>query len=112
MLAYNDSVPGPTLRVPQGSEVVFNVVNEVDLEATVHWHGLRLDNRYDGTHETQAPIPVGGSFSYRIEFPDAGSTGTTRTFGRTTARSWASTEHPHRPGGRGLLAAGTSRASS
>jgi FtsP/CotA-like multicopper oxidase with cupredoxin domain len=38
----------------------------------VHWHGLRLDNRYDGTHETQAPIAVGGTFTYRIEFPDPG----------------------------------------
>ncbi len=72
MLAYNGSIPGPTLRVKQGSEIVVNVQNEGDLEATVHWHGLRLDNRYDGTHETQAPIPVGGSFTYRIEFPDAG----------------------------------------
>ena len=50
-----------------------DVVNEGDLEATVHWHGLRLENRYDGTHETQAPIPVGGRFSYRISFPDPGS---------------------------------------
>jgi FtsP/CotA-like multicopper oxidase with cupredoxin domain len=72
MLAYNGSVPGPTLRVREGSELVVDVVNEGDLEATVHWHGLRLDNRYDGTHETQAPIPVGGSFSYRIRFPDPG----------------------------------------
>src|SRR6266536_2930829 len=72
MLAYNQSVPGPTLRVREGSELVVNVANEGDLEATVHWHGLRLDNRYDGTHETQAPIPVGGTFSYRIEFPDPG----------------------------------------
>ena len=23
-------------------------------------------------HETQAPIPIGGSFSYRIQFPDPG----------------------------------------
>jgi FtsP/CotA-like multicopper oxidase with cupredoxin domain len=72
MLAYNGSIPGPTLRVRQGSEVGVEVTNEGDLEATVHWHGLRLDNRYDGTHETQAPIPVGGSFGYRIEFPDPG----------------------------------------
>ena len=72
MLAYNGSIPGPTLKVKQGSEIVVNVRNEGDLEATVHWHGLRLDNRYDGTHETQAPIPVGGSFTYRIEFPDPG----------------------------------------
>ena len=73
MLAYNGSIPGPTLRVREGSELVVNVANDGDLEATVHWHGLRLDNRYDGTHETQAPIPVGGSFSYRIEFPDPGA---------------------------------------
>jgi FtsP/CotA-like multicopper oxidase with cupredoxin domain len=72
MVAYNGSIPGPTLRVPEGSEVVVNVVNEGDLEATVHWHGLRLDNRYDGTHLTQEPIPVGGSFTYRLKFPDPG----------------------------------------
>jgi FtsP/CotA-like multicopper oxidase with cupredoxin domain len=72
MLAYNASVPGPTLRVREGSEIVVNVANEADLDATVHWHGLRLDNRYDGTHETQAPIPIGATFSYRIAFPDPG----------------------------------------
>ena len=72
MLAYNGSIPGPTLRVRQGSEIQVDVVNDGDLEGTVHWHGLRLENRYDGTHETQAPIPVGGRFSYRIQFPDPG----------------------------------------
>jgi FtsP/CotA-like multicopper oxidase with cupredoxin domain len=73
MIAYNGSIPGPTLRVREGSELVVDVVNDGDLEATVHWHGLRLENAYDGTHETQAPIPVGGRFSYRISFPDPGA---------------------------------------
>src|SRR5213082_2217502 len=72
MLAYNGSIPGPTLRVKQGSEVLVNVVNDGDMENTVHWHGLRLDNRSDGTHETQTPIPVGGSFTARCRFPDPG----------------------------------------
>ena len=72
MLAYNGSIPGPTLRVREGSEVTVDVTNDTEMEATVHWHGLRLENRYDGTHETQAPIPVGGSFAYRISFPDPG----------------------------------------
>jgi FtsP/CotA-like multicopper oxidase with cupredoxin domain len=73
MLGYNGSIPGPTLKVQQGSEVVVHVINEGDLEATVHWHGLRLDNAYDGVpHETQTPIPVGGDFTYRIRFPDPG----------------------------------------
>ncbi len=72
MLAYNGSIPGPTLRVREGSEIAVEVVNDGDLEATVHWHGLRLENRYDGTHETQAPIPVGGRFTSRVIFPDPG----------------------------------------
>ena len=42
------------------------------MDATVHWHGLRLENRYDGPHETQTPIPVGGRYSARVAFPDPG----------------------------------------
>jgi FtsP/CotA-like multicopper oxidase with cupredoxin domain len=72
LLAYNGAVPGPTLRVRQGSELLVDVVNDGDLETTVHWHGLRLDNRFDGTTATQLPIPVGGRFSYRLSFPDPG----------------------------------------
>jgi FtsP/CotA-like multicopper oxidase with cupredoxin domain len=73
MLGYNGSIPGPTLHVDQGSEITVQVTNDGDVEATVHWHGLRLDNRYDGVpHETQAPIPIGGTFTYKVQFPDAG----------------------------------------
>ena len=73
MLAYNGSVPGPVLHVDQGSQITVQVRNDGDVEATVHWHGLRLENRYDGVpHETQAPIPVGGTFTYQLQFPDAG----------------------------------------
>ena len=73
MLSYNGSIPGPTLRVRQGSEVVVHVRNDGDTEATVHWHGLRLDNAYDGVpFETQPPIEIGGEFTYRLRFPDAG----------------------------------------
>jgi FtsP/CotA-like multicopper oxidase with cupredoxin domain len=73
MLGYNGSIPGPTLKVQQGSEIIVHVTNQGDLDTTVHWHGLRLENKYDGVpHETQAPIPMGGEFTYRIQFPDAG----------------------------------------
>jgi FtsP/CotA-like multicopper oxidase with cupredoxin domain len=73
MLGYNGSIPGPTLHVDQGSEITVEVTNDGDVEATVHWHGLRLENRYDGVpHETQAPIPIGGTFTYKVQFPDAG----------------------------------------
>ena len=73
MLGYNGSIPGPTLHVDQGSEIIAHVTNEGDVEATVHWHGLRLENRYDGVpHETQSPIPIGGTFTYKVQFSDAG----------------------------------------
>jgi FtsP/CotA-like multicopper oxidase with cupredoxin domain len=73
MLAYNGSVPGPTLKIPQDATITVHVTNRGDLDATVHWHGLRLENRYDGTHETQAPIPVGEKFTYRVTVPDPGA---------------------------------------
>ena len=73
MLAYNGSIPGPTLKIAQGSTVTVHVTNRGDLEATVHWHGLRLENRFDGTHDTQAPIPVGETFTYEVTVPDPGA---------------------------------------
>ena len=72
MLAYNGSIPGPTLRVTEGSTVTVLATNRGDHETTVHWHGLRLENRSDGTHETQAPIPFGETFAYELAFPDPG----------------------------------------
>jgi FtsP/CotA-like multicopper oxidase with cupredoxin domain len=73
MLAYNGSIPGPVLRARQGSSVTVEVTNEAELEQTVHWHGLRLDNRFDGVpYETQEPIPVGGRYTYELRFPDPG----------------------------------------
>jgi FtsP/CotA-like multicopper oxidase with cupredoxin domain len=72
MLAYNGSIPGPTLKVQEGSELIVEIENQGDMEATVHWHGLRLENRFDGTHETQTPIEVGERYSARVTFPDPG----------------------------------------
>ena len=45
MLGYNGSIPGPTLHVDQNSEITAVVSNDGDVEATVHWHGLRLERR-------------------------------------------------------------------
>ena len=43
------------------------------MPTAVHWHGLRLDNRYDGVPGvTQDPVPPGQTFRYQIYFPDPG----------------------------------------
>jgi FtsP/CotA-like multicopper oxidase with cupredoxin domain len=72
MLAYNGSIPGPTLKVREGAEIVVDIENQGDVEATVHWHGLRLENRYDGTHETQQPMATGERYTAHVTFPDPG----------------------------------------
>jgi Multicopper oxidase len=43
------------------------------LPTTVHWHGVRLDNRHDGVpNVTQPLIQPGDTFTRKVKFPDAG----------------------------------------
>jgi FtsP/CotA-like multicopper oxidase with cupredoxin domain len=73
MYAFNGQHPGPLLIVPQHAEIVVELRNALDQPTTIHWHGVRLDNRFDGVPDlTQAPVPPGGRFTYRVRFPDAG----------------------------------------
>jgi FtsP/CotA-like multicopper oxidase with cupredoxin domain len=48
MLGYNGSIPGPTLKVAQGTEIGVHVENHGDLDTTVHWHALALRLRERG----------------------------------------------------------------
>lgn len=73
MYGFNGQVPGPLIRVPQNATITIRFHNRIDLPSTVHWHGVRLENRYDGVPgTTQDPVPPGGDFLYRVHFPDAG----------------------------------------
>ena len=66
MLGYNASIPGQTLHVDQASEIIVQATNDGDVEATVHWHGLRRENGYERVpHETQMSIRSGGTVSYK-----------------------------------------------
>jgi suppressor of ftsI len=70
---FNGQWPGPLVRVDRASTIVVNFTNRIDLPTAVHWHGIRLDNRFDGVpHVTQEPVLPGGSFRYVVTFPDAG----------------------------------------
>lgn len=73
MLAYNRSIPGPILQIEQDSEIRVNFINKTDIDQTIHSHGVRVDNRYDGVPDvTQNPIAPGESFEYILKFKDAG----------------------------------------
>ncbi|MBI4502399.1 MAG: multicopper oxidase family protein [Gemmatimonadetes bacterium] len=78
MYGYNGQYPGPLLRVKQNSTIYVRFANKIDLPTTVHWHGVRLENKFDGVpddgmqHGTQPEVPPGGTFLYKLTFPDAG----------------------------------------
>ncbi len=73
MYGFNGQYPGPLIQVPQEATITVDVTNRLDLPTAVHWHGIRLENRYDGVPGlTQDPIEPGETFQYRIHFPDAG----------------------------------------
>lgn len=72
--AYNNQVPGPTLRVVEGDRVRINVTNKLPESTTVHWHGLILPNEMDGpAHITQEPIEPGQTFSYEYTVGQSGT---------------------------------------
>lgn len=73
MYAYNGQIPGPVLKVRQGNSLTVNFTNGLDVDTTVHWHGIRVKNEFDGVPGvTQRAIRPGESFAYRLDFPDAG----------------------------------------
>lgn len=73
MYGFNGQYPGPLIRVKQNATIVVRFRNELDMPSSIHWHGVRLENRYDGAvGVTQEAVPPGGSFIYRVHFVDAG----------------------------------------
>jgi hypothetical protein len=101
MLAYNGSVPGPTLHVEQGSQITVHTRNDGDVETTVHWHGLRLENRYEhragaAARDRQAATVRldGGGYGLPVRSA-AGATGPSTSSGNSPERV---IEHLNRPG--------------
>ncbi len=73
MLAYNGSIPGPLIKVSQGAQINLKFINNTDIDSTIHSHGVRVDNKFDGVPDvTQDPVKPGQSFTYALKFPDVG----------------------------------------
>jgi len=69
---YNGQLPGPQIRARVGDRVIVHFTNQLPVETTVHWHGLRVPAAMDGMPgHSQAPIAPGGAFDYDFVVPDA-----------------------------------------
>ena len=68
MLAFNDQVPGPEIRVTEGDQVRVVFENRTQLNHTIHWHGLHVPWRHDGVpFVTQLPTMPNMDFVYEFE---------------------------------------------
>ena len=73
MLGYNGMYPGPMLRSTRGARINVLFQNHIEMPTTVHWHGIRIDNPFDGVPGvTQNPVRTGEEFLYEIKLPDSG----------------------------------------
>ncbi|MFC1491404.1 multicopper oxidase domain-containing protein [Nitrospinota bacterium] len=67
-MSINGSIPGPTLRFREGDFARIRVNNAMDVETSVHWHGVLLPNRQDGVPYLTTP-PIKPGTTHTFEFP-------------------------------------------
>ncbi len=73
-MTINNTIPGPVLEFTEGEYAVINVKNEMDVETSIHWHGLLLPNFYDGVpYLTTPPIEPGHTFKYEFAIKQSGT---------------------------------------
>jgi CopA family copper-resistance protein len=67
-LSLNNSIPGPTLKATVGDTLRVEVTNNLDIDTSIHWHGVLVPNNMDGVpYVNGPPIKAGETFTY--EFP-------------------------------------------
>ncbi len=73
-MSVNNSIPGPTLRFTEGDYARISVTNTMEVETSVHWHGILLPNFQDGVpYLTTPPIRPGETFEYFFQLKQSGT---------------------------------------
>ncbi|PCH57285.1 MAG: hypothetical protein COC15_01385 [Legionellales bacterium] len=73
-LAINKQIPGPTITATVGDILEVTFDNKMDVETSIHWHGILLPNEQDGVpYLTTQPIAPHSSFTYNYKITHAGT---------------------------------------
>jgi len=66
-ITINGTVPGPLVRLREGSDAILRVTNNLKEDSSIHWHGLLLPPGMDGVPGVSfAGIKAGETFTYRF----------------------------------------------
>lgn len=71
--AYNEKVPGPTIRVQKGQRVRVHFENGLDVPSSLRWHGLGLPYAVNGSSGPGAFIQPGNRFLYEFDATQEGT---------------------------------------
>ena len=67
-IGINGTVPAPLIRLREGQNVRLSVINDLDEDSSIHWHGLLVPTQFDGVPGVSFPgIKPRSTFVY--EFP-------------------------------------------
>ncbi|MEC4722864.1 copper resistance system multicopper oxidase [Noviherbaspirillum sp. CPCC 100848] len=70
----NGGVPGPLLRMREGTTVTLRVTNRLAEDSSIHWHGLILPFEMDGVPSFSFPgIGPGETFTYQFKVQQSGT---------------------------------------
>ncbi len=73
-IAINGHIPGPEISLTEGDTAAIYVHNAMDVEASIHWHGIILPNTEDGVpYLTSAPIEPHGTHLYTFPIVQNGT---------------------------------------
>lgn len=68
-ITINGGIPGPTLRFTEGEEAVITVTNHLDVDTSVHWHGILLPGEMDGVPGLNGFPGIKPSETFTYRFP-------------------------------------------
>ena len=73
-IGINGTVPGPLIRLREGQNVRLNVINDLDEDSSIHWHGLLVPMQFDGVPGISFPgIKPRSKFVYEFPIKQAGT---------------------------------------
>jgi FtsP/CotA-like multicopper oxidase with cupredoxin domain len=73
-ISINGTVPAPLIRLRQGQTVRLSVINDLEEDSSIHWHGLLVPFQFDGVPGISFPgIKPKSTFVYEFPIVQAGT---------------------------------------